>query len=408
MIEIRKFTKDEIESERDFIFIINDSDIKLSKNSNKTLGIRVRKGPSNRPASFYNDSEYKENIKKITEDVLNIKSISLNNKIILSSDGYGKNLIEKSPNTYDYLCSLLERYFNFDNKNGCFIHKIPGTSELSNGKYIKLYNNDDILQPSGNALFRNEHLLSNLNNTFQLITNGKKVSFTSSIKYNIDDILIIDYPNDRRAICKVINSYKISDIKYNNFYDIWSMLEGFNNKFIEGVSRETIDDKFQTHFKFIYTLNNNGDVLFRDGLFNKVEKDVIDTTETTNDDIKLYPKKAIKADPKLIKENFIKKEEKDMEDTNKEILRILKRIEDKLDGNFNKPKKQTKSERIIRDEINGDIISIERIDNTQTYKVHKKLDDKEYYHIVRIRKWKLINKCKVIFTTNWWLDYPQK
>ena len=86
------------------------------------MGIRTKKGPSNKNAAFYKDSEYAKNCENILEDILDIKEEALKGStIVFSGGGYGTGLAslkQKAPKTFEYLCQAMKDHFNFDNEKG--------------------------------------------------------------------------------------------------------------------------------------------------------------------------------------------------------------------------------------------------------------------------------------------------
>ena len=96
------------------IFVFCDNNARIGKvgqsiirDLSNSMGIRTKKGPSNKSVSFYKDSEYEKNCKNILEDILDIKEESLKGSTIVFSDvGYGgllSSLNKKAPKTFKYL-----------------------------------------------------------------------------------------------------------------------------------------------------------------------------------------------------------------------------------------------------------------------------------------------------------------
>lgn len=80
-----------------------------------SYGFRVQKDIG----VYWTDDEFKENKKKIDEDVENIKTISNNyEKIVFPYHGIGTGralMLEKCPETFFYLCYKLQKEFGFNN-----------------------------------------------------------------------------------------------------------------------------------------------------------------------------------------------------------------------------------------------------------------------------------------------------
>lgn len=131
------WTVDDVKNNPKKLFVFGDNNARIGKGGQaiirdlpNSIGLRTKKGPSNKPAAFYNDSEYEHNINLIREDILKIKYVSKDyQSIVLSDGGYGTGLsdLERvSPQTFETLNQLLLAYFQFDNRTGKSIRKIPG------------------------------------------------------------------------------------------------------------------------------------------------------------------------------------------------------------------------------------------------------------------------------------------
>lgn len=266
MVEIYKgiWDKNKINN-IDKIFIYGDNDSRFGfggqaiiRNTPNSFGLRTKKFPGYNPIHYYNDNEYEQNCENILEDILSIKELSLSNKIVFSEGGYGNglaNLKKNAPKTFEFLCDKLKHYFNFNNETGKRFISIPGHDELSKGIYVSFLK-EDIIKPENNDFFKSEFLNQNLYKTQDLIKSCKKISFTSSEKYNINDIIILMFEDDIYLICRVIDSNKALLNKQ------WYSFEGYDNKFIPN-----LDNKFQTNFEYISTLNKNGEMIFKGDIF---------------------------------------------------------------------------------------------------------------------------------------------
>lgn len=130
MIEIQYknyILRKDVQNNRNIIFVFGDNDQRTGfggqaremRGEPNTIGIRVKKSPSMTKSSFYTDDEYSENIKKIFEDLTNLKIKSFNKKIIFPTNGIGTGLAKlniKAPKTFEFLTSELKLTFNIINK----------------------------------------------------------------------------------------------------------------------------------------------------------------------------------------------------------------------------------------------------------------------------------------------------
>lgn len=257
------------------IFVFGDNDKRIGKGGQaiirdlkNTFGIRTKKEPNNNASSFYNDKKYSSNIKKIDEDILNLRKLALEgNVIVFSNGGYGTGLSKlpiTAPKTFKYLCDSLKSCFEFDNEKGIRYSEIPGYDEIMNGDYLDLLNsNKGILQPINNNLFLNNLLKKEIYTTKNLIETENKTAFTSINKYDRNKILKIKTKNnDKYLVVKVIGSYQINK-------DNWSFFEGYKNKILDNIDIKTY---YQIHFKYICTLSQEGKIDFKNDLFSKLNK----------------------------------------------------------------------------------------------------------------------------------------
>jgi len=309
------------------------------------------------------------NSKYMLEDVLSIKKELINGKILVfSKKGYGFNLKKNELTTFNYLTQLLKDHFNYNNINGGRWYKVPGHNEISNARVFNLDKNSEVLQPINNSFYRKECLNSGLYTTYDLIKNFKKVAFTSDKKYKNGDVLIFDYFKEK-IVSRVIDSYDCSDIDDSS----WSIFEGFDESFI----RSTKKVGHQTHFQFICTLGENGEMIFNDDIFenkNVVEEKV---------------------------ETIVEKKESEM---NEDVMELLNKIEkrlSKLEKKLEKKKKifsKRSIDDVIRDNID-DVIEIEKV--KKYYKVKTKSNEEGFkykYYVVDVKSTLFFEKFKIIFS----------
>lgn len=280
---------DDVKKNVDKVFVFGDNNLRVGKggqaiirNLTNTVGVRTKKGPSDRPIAFFNDSEYDQNVLNMREDILNIKLKQIEgSRIVLSKNGYGTGLaqMEKfAPKTFFKLCQLLLGHFDFDNLNGSIKKRIPGYDEIVAGTYVSLDNkkfDSNVLAPINNSYFKKEYLEKNINTIFDLVKNQKKIAFTYPIHHNLGDIVIFSVNSSSKyLVCRVVDSYDYREVSH----EMWSIFEGFDVCYIKNL--KLINEGqilYQNHFEFICTLEEDGKMEFNSILFgDKIEnpKDV--------------------------------------------------------------------------------------------------------------------------------------
>ena len=272
------WTADFIRQNSDKIFIYGDNDLRTGKGGqavirglDNTIGIRTKKGPSNKPIAFYSDKEFVENCKKITEDLLLINSkLCAGKTIVLSNGGYGTGLADlksKAPMTYQFLSDSLKSLFEFDNESGILCQRIPSIDEIQFGQYLDFNKqNSNLLLPVNNSFFSERILKSGTLDFFGSIKNQMKFAFTSKLTFNKGQILILSFPNqqDYLVVEVIMDSYNIQNFDLS----IWSELEGLIHTPLNG----DLSIWNQTLFSYVCQLNENGKVEFRKDLFKDIKE----------------------------------------------------------------------------------------------------------------------------------------
>lgn len=260
----------EIEANKNILYVHEDNLLKVSKGRkyfprdlDNTAPIHTKVGPGMKNAAFFSDSDYENNIKIIKNDILNIRKKSINRKIFFPDYEIGKSDFIYAPKTKIFLDELILKYFRHQNESKSRYYKIPGHDEIVNAKTIDLILDDTIVKPINNTFFRREYLSQKLSTYFDLIMKGKKIAFTSHVKYNHGDILKFSSPNEKSTI--IVSIIESNDLKDINQED-WSLFEGlrlfnpFGDKDTSGI--------YQTHFHYIGSINNeSGVIIFDEKLF---------------------------------------------------------------------------------------------------------------------------------------------
>ncbi len=399
-VEIFKgnWTLDDVRNNTDKIFIFGDNNARIGKGGQaiirdlpNTIGIRTKKGPSKKAAAFYKDSEFESNSKNILEDILDIKKEAVDGStIVFSNGGYGTGLAslrEKAPKTFEYLCFLLREHFNFNNETGKKWHKIPGHREIKEGKYVDFDNNNtNILKPINNSYFKSDFLEKGLNTTYELIKSECKVAFTSDKKYKNNDILIFTFIGKNYLVCRVIDSYDI-DLMLNDYK--WYSFEGYDKSFnIAGPDNLLTNEKEykqQTHFQYICTLDDRGNMVYKNDIFAGEDKPKVDI-----DKIK----------KKVVGETIQNKNQDDMSEvTNSEILEILKRIESKMDKKrFKNPFRRKTIEELLSEK--GLVGSFNKIDSPLSNNKYVLISDNGSFYYFNFNKGLLFNNIEIILISD--------
>lgn len=126
------------------LFIFGDNDVKKGlggqatiRNCKNAIGIPTKKLPSNHKKSFYTDSEYSDNCKKIQGAINAILNKSREyDELIFPKNGFGTGLSQlpqRSPKTYKYLNEIIHECFGIDydsiSKNGLQIEMTPNNQD---------------------------------------------------------------------------------------------------------------------------------------------------------------------------------------------------------------------------------------------------------------------------------------
>jgi hypothetical protein len=382
-----EWSLDDVVNSPDKIFVYGDNNARIGKGGQaiirdlpNTIGLRTKKGPSNKPAAFYSDSDFETNIRYIREDVLLIKSKLLEGKtIVFSNGGYGTGLAklpETAPKTFNFLYDMLRYHFEFDNLTGKKWQRIPGHDEILSGQYISLDKNSihSVLQPVNNSFFQDKLLKKNLMSNYDLIKSECKTSFTSNTLFKRGEIIIITFIDQSNyLVCRVIDSY---DSEITSNLDIWNLFEGYNNEFSNSVDK---NGKYQTQFSFICTLDQNGNMFYKDGFF-------------SSDEVK------DKTGLKIVGEKTMINNMK-----NEEIVEILNNIQRRLDKLENKrffknPFRKSLEQLLANKKIVGDIKKLSDITNSnidisgERYEV-KVGDD---YYLVVLHKHLFTNSIEIV------------
>lgn len=137
LIKQKFISRADIQANPDKVYLFGDNDkregsggqAKEMRGEPNTIGIRTKKAPLYDPSVYYTDDEYKDNVKKINEDINRVRDAVLRGKtIVVPEDGIGTGmalLSEKAPKTLAHVKGVLkylEDYINgFKEVDGRFI-----------------------------------------------------------------------------------------------------------------------------------------------------------------------------------------------------------------------------------------------------------------------------------------------
>jgi hypothetical protein len=378
------WTIDDVKNNPEKIFVYGDNNARVGKGGQaiirdlpNTIGIRTKKGPSNKPAAFYNDSDYIINCNYITEDAIKIRSKLLTgSKIVFSKDGYGTGLArlkETAPKTYKFLLDILRDFFEFDNDKGVSWKTTPSYDNVNGATYIDFYkSNNDLLLPVNNSFFKEEYLSIDLTSYFDLIKNQKKVAFTSKSNYKKDTFMMLRFESKKEYLLvkTCCDSYDLSNFDKK----IWSDCEGYNHDFIES---QNTSGFFQTQFKYLCQISDDGTIFFDDDLFVKDIKDSSNKKVVGNPTNTYHLTEA--------------------ERLKKELEELKLELENKNNsGLFKNPFKKSLKELLIEKNIYGEITKLPDDKNStikgDRYQVKVKND---YYYVV-FKKHLLTNSIEIL------------
>lgn len=393
-IQEEKFLKSKVESEKDKIFLFEDNNLKMGENNSlrnipNAIGIRTRKGPSNKSVSFYSDNDFIENKKNIDEDILNVKKLSFGKTLVLSKNGYGtgsSKMKHNAPNTFEYLCESLKINFGFDNEKGTKWSRIPGYDDISNAIYINIGKDsiikEKILQPVSNDLFRSIFLEKRLNNLFDLIKTENKIAFTKNVKFKENTCIIFVMPGQSEyLLVTTTKSYNLSEISNED----WSLFEGFDVKYIKSIKYD-LSKYYQTHFNYICSISKDGKMTFKDGIFgdynNKDKENENEKLEINNEKLEIN------------KEN-----EKLIDSLKKEIEYLKKPFYEKFLIRLKKIIKRKDIHSILEKEgMKGELTKLDNVLTETKNKKFFKLKTDKYTHFLMFEKGIFKNSINIVIT----------
>lgn len=126
IIRQKRYTREDVAANSWLTYAFGDNDQRIGESGQSlacrgfpnTIGIRTKKKPTMASDAFYTDTEYKENIRKINEDLDAVEALLKKHFIVVFPiDGFGTGLASlrvKAPETFAYLnnrlVTLLEKY----------------------------------------------------------------------------------------------------------------------------------------------------------------------------------------------------------------------------------------------------------------------------------------------------------
>ena len=113
------WTVADVENDREALFVFGDNNIGKGKGGQaiirdlpNAIGIPTKKFPSNHQSSFYSDTDFDDNVARITKAINNIIKESVAYEyVVLPADGFGTGLAKlpsKAPKTYAYLVKAVD------------------------------------------------------------------------------------------------------------------------------------------------------------------------------------------------------------------------------------------------------------------------------------------------------------
>lgn len=144
-----RYSVQDVRNNPDKIFVFGDNSIGQGtggqaqiRNEPNTAGIMTKKFPRNTPDAFLYDSEYEDNIKRINEDINNLKERAKGKTIVFPTDGIGTNLADMAhtaPKTMRFLIDRLMEEFGIKESSPFIVsmqNKLKEAEEGYGQKYL--------------------------------------------------------------------------------------------------------------------------------------------------------------------------------------------------------------------------------------------------------------------------------
>jgi hypothetical protein len=138
-----RYSVQDVRNNPDKIFVFGDNSIRQGtggqaqiRNEPNAVGIMTKKFPRNTPDAFLYDSEYAENIKRINEDIENLKQKVKGKTVVFPTDGIGTNLADiahTAPRTMEYLINRLREEFGLKDSDPFIKSMLNKLNEARNG-----------------------------------------------------------------------------------------------------------------------------------------------------------------------------------------------------------------------------------------------------------------------------------
>lgn len=138
-----RYSVQDVRNNPDKIFVFGDNSIRQGtggqaqiRNEPNAVGIMTKKFPRNTPDAFLYDSEYAENIKRINEDIENLKQKAKGKTVVFPTDGIGTNLADiahTAPRTMEYLINRLREEFGLKDSDPFIKSMLNKLNEARNG-----------------------------------------------------------------------------------------------------------------------------------------------------------------------------------------------------------------------------------------------------------------------------------
>ena len=213
--------------------------------------------------------------------------------------------------------------------------------------------------------------------------------------------MIFTFTGKEHIVCRVICSYSMNLVLKD--YK-WYSFEGFDNSFSIAGPEPVLNSKqdgykYQTHFQFICTLGDKGNMVFKNDIFQEKKKATSLNIEEEVNELKN------KENVKIV---HIKNEEDKMgKITNEELLDVLNRIESKLERRkLKNPFKKKTLEELVQKL--GDVLKIDKIESplsTNKYQIEIRdithvVDGGSIFYVVNFNEGFFRNKIEVIMKLN--------
>nr|DAF03187.1 MAG TPA: ATP dependent DNA helicase [Caudoviricetes sp.] len=237
-----RYSVQDVRNNPDKIFVFGDNSIRQGtggqaqiRNEPNAVGIMTKKFPRNTPDAFLYDSEYGENIKRINEDIENLKQKADGKTIVFPTDGIGTNLADiahTAPATMRYLIDRLKSEFGLKDSDPfikSMLNKLKEAEDFFGQKFLI----------DGKIYSYNKNTGDYFEHNFSGSGIGAKSFGTKINEQSLKDKILNEYNRVNKVSEQQTSSQEGSTEKYGEEFQV--------DQFIFSYNPET--GKYYQHFK---------------------------------------------------------------------------------------------------------------------------------------------------------------